>query len=398
MNTRLLMKSKYLCRLREGEGRNRLDRWVHVSLKGQTCILRWFAPEYKEEPFKRDDAGFQALLKNGEMFSLQQMSTLLARDISQPLFALPVARRDEWKRVIELLALRDPVSLSSKKALSPRPSAALPRPPRLIPQTRLRRFYETLLEFPTVSMRQAFCGDLLRTAERTDLLQEIFAESARHFGQYQNVEAKFYTRRKGAPWNSDHLKQPGQFGKCLVARLNPNVSDLERGKWPIFGSTDSFRVVDYEISPLSTTRAVFEDGEPGKSSGAGGVDLLLCDGQDPVPIIGEIKAKTDTDIFLALIQALNYAVELTTKAQLERLSLAYPGHFNAQTVTIGKCEIFLIYEQQDGEPKLLKETRAIAKKLLENPDSPIGRCVRKIRFLAGRLGTNEAELKSLDNL
>jgi hypothetical protein len=70
--------------------------------------------------------------------------------------------------------------------------------------------------------------------------------------------------------------------------------------------------VDYEISPFRTTgHAAFEDGKVA-TSGGGGLDVLLCDRAARL-VIGEVKAPTDRSLFFAFIQALTYAIELTSR-------------------------------------------------------------------------------------
>ena len=71
------------------------------------------------------------------------------------------------------------------------------------------------------------------------------------------------------------------------------------------------------------------------------MDLLLCNHTDQTPVIGEIKADTDVNPFLGLIQSLMYAVELSTPAQRARLCTYYPGQF-AESDTGSGIDISLI--------------------------------------------------------
>jgi hypothetical protein len=146
----------------------------------------------------------------------------------------------------------------------------------------------------------------------------------------------------------------------------------------------AFRVVDYEVSLFRTTGgATFEDGKAGTSSGSGGMDLLLQDSESRIPIVGEIKASTDRDLFLALIQALTYATELTTPNQLIRL-VGHYAPFNFQTRD-RQCDIFLIYDRFGVPPKLVQETQMLATQLLAVQTSPVARRVRRIAVVSANL-------------
>jgi len=145
--------------------------------------------------------------------------------------------------------------------------------------------------------------------------------------------------------------------------------------------------VDDEISPFRTTgRASFEDTKTG-TSGGGGVDLLLCDRAGSL-VVGEIKAPGDSSVFMALIQSLTYAIELTTDSQIARLKACYPGVFGALANRHGRCEILLIYQAEDT-PKLLDQSRTLATHLLSDTDGAVATKVRRIDFVKATL--TEAE-------
>lgn len=150
------------------------------------------------------------------------------------------------------------------------------------------------------------------------------------------------------------------------------------------------KAVDYEISPFRTTRnARFENGVE-SASGGGGIDLLLKDCSTGVPIVGEIKADTDRDLFLAMIQALTYTVELATEPQVERIKRAYPEFSDLGN----KCrfDIFLICEagQEHG---LTTQTKSLVKCLLNNPEGPVAQIVRRVCIVEASLdGEREVSL------
>jgi hypothetical protein len=152
--------------------------------------------------------------------------------------------------------------------------------------------------------------------------------------------------------------------------------------------------VDDEISPFRTTGgASFEDTATG-TSGGGGVDLLLGD-RDGSLLIGEIKAPGDSTLFLALIQSLTYALELTTASQMLRLKTCYPNAYaGLQSHDEGqgcRCDILLIYREGDN-PKLLDQSPALARQLLKRSwkrhraESPSVRFRHRVIARRGRSG------------
>ena len=116
------------------------------------------------------------------------------------------------------------------------------------------------------------------------------------------------------------------------------------------GRTNSLQGSITTISSFhSPGGAEFEDGTSGRSSGASGVDLILVD-ETGALVVGEIKARGDSTAFLAIIQALTYAVELTTRSRAER---CYGDLANVAYTHDGcQCDIMLIFE--DGAPQLLE--------------------------------------------
>ena len=101
----------------------------------------------------------------------------------------------------------------------------------------------------------------------------------------------------------------------------------------------------------------------------GGMDLLLCNHTDQTPVIGEIKADTDVNPLLGLIQSLMYAVELSTPAQRARLCTYYPGQF-AESDTGSGIDISLIllrYPQDPLSQEFLSLTSRLSANLIADP-------------------------------
>jgi hypothetical protein len=108
------------------------------------------------------------------------------------------------------------------------------------------------------------------------------------------------------------------------------------------------------------------------------LDLLLQDKQSGLPIIGEIKAPGDANLFLALMQALVYAVELTSSFQAQRLRKFYKQLAELPCDDSGcRCDVFLFHSFNDT-PKLLEQTQELASRLLKSPDSAVARKIRRI--------------------
>jgi hypothetical protein len=150
--------------------------------------------------------------------------------------------------------------------------------------------------------------------------------------------------------------------------------------------------VDYEISPYRTTNnAMMEDGRAGVS-GSGGLDLLLVDqsGGASVPIIGEIKAKTDRNLFFALIQSLTYAVELTSRSQIERLGNIYRNCFN-NLPDNSKVDIYLLFQEEPENVSLYDETVEFIEQLFDN-GGEICNFLRCVKFVHVELSDEDVEI------
>ena len=146
----------------------------------------------------------------------------------------------------------------------------------------------------------------------------MIAESRLHFALYDNAEEGFHERQN-----------PGSVSDQFSLSVDPASVATARfaaGKATFSSECRPVDFVDYEVNHLRTTGtgSVAENGKSLEAS----VDLLLRDRAGQYPIVCEVKAATDRNPFLALIQGLTYTVELSTDAQQRRLEAAYPGTFN----------------------------------------------------------------------
>jgi hypothetical protein len=174
-----------------------------------------------------------------------------------------------------------------------------------------------------------------------------------------------------------------------VARLAP-----ARSHWhELDGTSAKLRAVDYEVYTMRTKGgARFADGCEVRGGGAGGLDLLLD--WDGTPTVGEIKAPGDATMFLALVQALMYGVEISTPAQLRRLRTHYEASFG-RVRDDARTGLALIYRESDT-PRLLRRTKDLAQLLMADRSQPIPRHVAFIAFVRAELGDGDLVRLALD--
>ena len=115
------------------------------------------------------------------------------------------------------------------------------------------------------------------------------------------------------------------------------------------------------------------------------MDLLLRAHASGLPIVGEIKAKGDTNLLVALVQSLVYAVELTTPAQRRRLKhhgFVLDGAPGAQGPF---ADVYIIYER--GTDEVIRQgVFALTRKLRTLPGSRLSKAIRHIEFFECDVG------------
>jgi hypothetical protein len=238
---------------------------------------------------------------------------------------------------------------------------------RLVPLTEIRHFYH-LLRDTLVSMdaHLQIAEEFLRVPNR---LQELFERSRTHFCLYDNHCEGFHPRHPIGELSSDVLVSPAPVHQALRhIRLNgirlPNHPELDAN------------FVDYELSPIRTTKSTFENGVPCQAKG--GVDILLANDGDKLPVVVEIKGATDKNLFFALIQALTYAVEFSTPLQRERMDRTYSERFACPNGPALDIYLLLV-----GTPKnshhanFLRLVNEICEQLLA-PGTAVANVVRRI--------------------
>ncbi len=179
-----------------------------------------------------------------------------------------------------------------------------------------------------LSERHGACG--------SEFLSELFRRSVSHSQFYRNIEESFCPERTASGTSSNYARKLVQF--------LGNTSSVQ-----ITGS--DLKLVDFEIFPFRTTYSCTEQGRPASSTASGGMDMLLVTncGEQPRPVIGEIKA--DTEVVgptFALIQALMYASQMATPSQFERLAKQYPQVFSTLEINDPTVEICVFLESFDA--------------------------------------------------
>ena len=383
------MRKKAIFRLEREPGK---IQWIHCSRKDNTVILRSLPfpegatePEWIKKPYQlpNEQQQLDRDLAGAKQFSLAEIAARTDDVLDVSADKLSVEEVDKWSQIFGRLEepgiLNRPVQFESAE----KQSDSIPRSMAsdAIPQTRMRRFYETLRVLNVGHLQEEIVNYFSEEAdERWRRLDIIFEQSVKHFSRYSNTEA--FRPRRAASRHEQYRHNPHRFALCLAARLAGADTVLVKGKSP-----REIQFVDDEISPFRTTGgASFEDTTTG-TSGGGGVDLLLRDGDGSL-LIGEIKAPGDSTLFLALIQSLTYAIELTTASQMVRLKTCYPtAYLGLRSHDQGqgcRCDILLIYREGDT-PKLLDQSQALARQLLRDPESGIARKVRRIDFVTASL-------------
>jgi len=360
------------------------NHWMHVSYTDNTAWLRNRTDGKDDERLDRQNVeqndAFIELQKTSTVLTVKQVTTYLTEAHFDLDKLSTYENRDEWLEAFGIL--RQMADGGHEFALlegGGQPGDA--NDLILIPQTRLRRFYQTLRIFGGIGITTQIV-EYMNDRNRSERISRIIDESVRHFGRYQNVEEAFHGRPGGAHAVDEYVGEPEQFAKCLQARLRVAhnngvaIDAIHNG---------NLAYVDYELSPYRTTNhATMEDGMVGVS-GAGGLDLLLVDHSDgaPVPVIGEIKAATDRDLFLALIQSLMYAVELSSQSQLQRLRHHY-GQFAGLADNSMVC-IYLLFQGDTADVALYNQTVDLATQLFDH-DGGVNNFVKSIKFVQVSLG------------
>jgi hypothetical protein len=347
--------------------------WVYLTGRGNTCMVRRYSSEGADEArYSLDSESLTLLLQDSVYFSAATISTMLGR----PHRRISVYNHQAWTELMEALSKK--VETATPRATSLEGKTSVEGSlDRLIPITALRNFYKVLRLFPSTAFHLQAARECERRPEQ---VQALFAESVTHFARYVNGSDRFHDRVADGTVS---LESSSDGQMCSTARRL--VSFLASGHISMSPEWRHLECdyVDHELSPFRTKQACFENGVSGRRSGRGGVDVVLANRLDKMLIVGEVKAETDTNPFLGLIQALTYTVEMTTAAQRARLARCYQQRFES-LVGGPYADIYLIlirYPTDEEHQEFLRITGEIAKRILEE-NGAVAAQVRRIVCLA----------------
>ena len=207
-----------------------------------------------------------------------------------------------------------------------------------------------------------------------------------------------YTNAKEEAFSPPHQPLPGFCEpKIGSGRHLAQILAHPAGRvWKIdgAGSDLAFKFVDYEVPPLRTTSlrttgSARWEGKGDRRSRGPVADLLLV-AADGTPVVGEVKAVTethfDTDHVMALIQGLLLTAAFASPQQRRRLSSCYP---DAGFASSGPLGLYVIVVDPKNPParslyqaKLTAAATELIDKLRKQPS--IKRTLKQIEFVYAR--------------
>lgn len=217
----------------------------------------------------------------------------------------------------------------------------LAKTPITVPITEFRHFYDCMkfVDEPTHRNLANFYCDTPASLER------LWNISRDNFASYDNPDGWGQGERIDLPVSPELLSDVGDTEQF--------VSFVKRV--PIPGLV----FVEREINPWRTRGGMFPNGLPATKSGRGGIDVLFQNSENGLPVISEIKVRTDKNAYFALIQAMTYAVEMSTDHQARRLKKHFAQHFSEIDPNHPRVEIALIMVNPDDDP-----TRGVVRRLI----------------------------------
>ena len=307
--------------------------WCHVSSKNDTVKCRRYVEGNVFEVEHWDDLENFVPLAECKAYVSEKQASYSFTNVQF------------WTEVIQRLQVKAP-------KITNRYSKKTGKPGGKVPITLLRRFYECIQEFNTA--RVVGLAEFYENNPKS--LEMLWNVSRTTFSTYKNDAGWGQNRRKELPLAPNSLKD--------VSETNEFTAIVKKAMDG--GDFLGFTFVEREINPRRTRNATFPDGTPATKSGRGGIDLLLATSEG-VPVIGEVKRKKDRNVFYALLQAMTYAVELSTPDQLKRLKTHFGDSFQKLSITGGKVNIalFLVNPVKDATREPVKK---LINKLNQNND------------------------------
>ena len=346
--------------------------WYHLSVRKPSWVLRRIRGGEIEQIIAGDCGTASEKISSGFTVDWQIRQTDLSglTGLNTP----SIEQHEEWNTICSILEVKynaGEINIASNEGSDD---------PLIIPTTRLRKFYEFLRSICWKHFHLAIGHGIAQYPKQLALLCQV---SNKEFSVYRNSEPLLPRKRNKLP----------PMTRAGIAGTNDFVSILQNSPEPysVHGMPAlNFRYIEREVSPRRTTNANFATGESGKSSGTGGMDILLYSEDGNLPIIGEVKVGNDTNPFLALIQALTYAVELSTQNQLQRLRKWVKSVYNIELSGLDdRVDIYIISVEQNED-----ENVKVVKKIVEGLYSPtidkiLPKLIRRIVYLKASWNGNQ---------
>ncbi|MCL4223695.1 MAG: hypothetical protein KJZ91_04390 [Myxococcales bacterium] len=358
-----------LCQTKQGD-------WVHVSFGSdpQRHVVRGL-PDMRRLETQH--------AVGGTFFSNSLVRHLLAEQYEADGKTLELSIKDAnaLGEVCSRLA-RLPDDTSERATAPPRSPPDAPRAPRpTVPITQLRYFYRTLLHLGR-GARTEIAKSLAETGREVSLLEELFTDAIEHID-------RIYKPSGEVPLMPTSGRKMLQAGKGTATDLVRHFEEHHSATaLPVIagGLSWTVRYLDREVSPLRTPGADWADGRKATSSGSGGIDVLGVTGEDePHLVVGEIKAETDTDLFLALVQAFTYCSELMAgTAQQARVFRQYKDRLPRSPIA---ADIWLMFERKRRDDKIVDHVAAFIQRFLAQEDRASRQWLRNIRMIQVEAGS-----------
>lgn len=232
--------------------------------------------------------------------------------------------------------------------------------------------------------------------ERLELAEKFLAspgELDRKYRDSVNAYGKGYTNAKQEAFHpterrleelpaADRIRSGRDLGRILA---NPPGR-----RWKVEGASNdlSFRFVDYEVPPLRTTGGATWT-EPDLRSRGPVADLLLA-AADGTPVVGEVKAVTethfDTDHVMALVQGLLLTAAFASPQQRRRLSGCYQEAGLDLAGQLGLYVIVVDPENPPARPRYQAKLTTAATELIDElrKQPSIKATLKQIEFVYAR--------------
>jgi hypothetical protein len=296
--------------------------WCHLSTQGRTFKLRQFRGGIVSiVEIESDDINelIELFLPKSECEKLVPGKNSYAH-----------TEYDVWAEIFEELEAGKfpPESESSQQAKSKSKNRSNHAKTN-VPITVLRNFYVLLDDLGVEAQRSLakFYSD------KPLSLENLWNKSSESFSTYQNINAGWNEGNRAKLPDSPETLRNVRATDQFTSYLRKNDSD---------GKKFGFTFVKREINPRSTRQGLYDNKVPASNSGGGGMDLLLKSTDGEFPVVGEVKVGKDKNAFYALVQAMTYAVELSTPNQLKRVKEHITPHFENLDLEDAKVEIAII--------------------------------------------------------